>query len=260
MAAARGKISSIFVLTGSGDVALLLVTGCGTLGWIRILYRRAFLMTDFSKRRTMMVDTQVRPSDVTKFPIIDAMLNVAREDFVPAAQREAAYVGENLELGQGRALLEPRTLAKMLDALAIDSDELVLDIACGLGYSTAVIARMAQAVVAVEQDEDMAREAQDALMTAGADNAVVHEGPLIEGAPQHGPYDVIILQGGVCDIPAALTDQLKEGGRIVALFMDGVVGEVRLGHKRAGDISWRLAFNATAPVLPGFEKEKTFTF
>ncbi|WP_299024106.1 protein-L-isoaspartate O-methyltransferase [uncultured Sulfitobacter sp.] len=217
-------------------------------------------MTDFSQRRTMMVDTQVRPSDVTKFPIIDAMLSVAREDFVPTAQREAAYVGENLDLGQGRVLLEPRTLAKMLDALAIDGDELVLDVGCGLGYSTAVIARMAQAVVAVEQDEDMAREAQEALMTANADNAVVHHGELVAGAAQHGPYDVIVVQGGVTHIPASLTDQLKEDGRIVALFMDGVLGEVRLGHKRAGQISWRLAFNATAPVLPGFEREMTFTF
>lgn len=216
-------------------------------------------MTDFSTRRTMMVDTQVRPSDVTKFPIIDAMLQVAREDFVPAAQREAAYVGENISLGQGRVLLEPRSLAKMLDALAIDGSELVLDVGCGLGYSTAVIARMAQAVVAVEQDEDMAREAQDALVAAGADNAVVHEGALNAGAPQHGPYDVIVLQGGVGALPAQLMDQLKEGGRIAALFMEGALGEVRVGHKRAGKISWRLAFNASAPVLPGFEKVPTFT-
>ncbi|UWR27378.1 protein-L-isoaspartate O-methyltransferase [Sulfitobacter sp. S223] len=216
-------------------------------------------MTDFSKRRTMMVDTQVRPSDVTKFPIIEAMLHVAREDFVPAVQREAAYVGENIDLGQGRALLEPRSLAKMLDALAIESDELVLNVGCNLGYSTAVIARMAQAVVAVEQDEDMAREAQDALMAAGADNAVVHQGLLVDGAPQHGPYDVIVLEGGVSDVPTAITDQLKEGGRIAALFMQNAFGEARIGYKRGGKISWRLAFNASAPVLPGFEKEMSFT-
>ena len=216
-------------------------------------------MSDFSERRTMMVDTQVRPSDVTKFPIIDAMLSVAREDFVPSAKREAAYIGENLDIGNGRVLVEPRTLAKMLDALAIGGDELVLDVGCGLGYSTAVIARMAQAVVAVEQDEDMAREAQDALVAAGADNAVVHEGPLVAGAPQHGPYDVIVVQGGVAQIPSALIDQLKEGGRIAALFMDGVLGEARLGYKREGRVSWRLAFNASATVLPGFEKEMTFT-
>ncbi|MGJ8596351.1 protein-L-isoaspartate O-methyltransferase family protein [Sulfitobacter sp.] len=217
-------------------------------------------MTDFSKRRTMMVDTQVRPSDVTKFPIIDAMLLVAREDFVPTAQREAAYVGENLSLGHGRVLLEPRSLAKMLDVLAIAGDELVLDVGCTLGYSTAVIARMAQAVVGVEEDADMAREAQDALVAAGADNAVVHEGPLVEGAAQHGPYDVIAIQGGVTDVPARLLDQLKEGGRIAAMFMDGPLGEVRVGYKREGKISWRLAFNATAPVLPGFDKEMTFNF
>lgn len=217
-------------------------------------------MTDFSQRRTMMVDTQVRPSDVTKFPIIEAMLHVAREDFVPSAQREAAYIGENIDLGEGRVVLEPRSLAKMLDLLAINGDELVLDLGCALGYSTAVIARMAQAVVAVEQDDDLAREALDALVAAGADNAVVHTGPLAEGAPQHGPYDVIILQGGVGHIPETLTDQLKEGGRIAALFMDGALGEVRLGYKRAGKVSWRLGFNAAAPVLPGFEKETAFTF
>jgi protein-L-isoaspartate(D-aspartate) O-methyltransferase len=217
-------------------------------------------MTDFMKRRTMMVDTQVRPSDVTKFPIIDAMLTVAREDFVPAAQRVAAYVGENLDLGQGRVLLEPRSLAKMLDVLAIGREDLVLDVGCAYGFSTAVIARMAQVVVGVEQDEAMAREAQDALVAAGADNAVVHEGPLVEGAPQHGPYDVIVLEGGVTTVPAALTDQLKEGGRIAALFMQGPLGEVRVGYKRAGRISWRLAFNATAPYLPGFAPETTFAF
>ena len=119
---------------------------------------------------------------------------------------------------------------------------------------------MAQAVVAVEQDEDMAREAQDALVAAGADNAVVHQGALTDGAAQHGPYDVIVVQGGVADVPDALTQQLKEGGRIAAIFMSGPLGEVRVGYKRAGQISWRLAFNATAPYLPGFEPEMSFTF
>ena len=101
-------------------------------------------MPDFAERRRMMVDTQIRPSDVTKYPIIEAMLAVPREQFVPAAQREAAYADKNVSLGGGRVLLEPRTLAKMLDALDIQSDELVLDVACGLGYSTAVAARVAQ--------------------------------------------------------------------------------------------------------------------
>ncbi len=215
-------------------------------------------MTDFAARRTMMVDTQVRPSDVTKFPIIDAMLNIAREDFVPAAQREAAYLGENLGLGPGRVLLDPRTLAKILDALAISNDELVLDIGCAMGYSSAVIARMAEAVVAVEQDEAMAKEAQDALALAGADNVMMHTGALNEGAPKHGPYDVIIIQGGVVEVPQALSDQLKDGGRIAAVFIQGALGEVRIGHKRGTHVSWRMAFNAGAPVLDGFGRQAAF--
>mmetsp|Transcript_22627 Transcript_22627/g.37041 ORF Transcript_22627/g.37041 Transcript_22627/m.37041 type:complete len:218 (-) Transcript_22627:4958-5611(-) len=217
-------------------------------------------MTDFSARRTMMVDTQVRPSDVTKFPIIDAMLSVKREDFVPAAQREAAYLGDNLDLGGARVMLEPRTLAKMLDALDIDGDELVLDIGAGLGYSSAVIAHMAQAVVALEQDEDMAREAQDALMSAGADNAVPHRGPLAAGAAEHGPYDVIVVQGGVQHVPDAIIDQVKDGGRLGCLFMDGALGEVRIGYKSGGRVSWRRVFNAGAPVLDGFERHNQFQF
>lgn len=215
-------------------------------------------MTDFTARRTMMVDTQIRPSDVTKFPIIDAMLSVPREDFVPNAMREAAYMGENLELADGRVVLEPRTLAKMLDALAIAGDELVLDVGAGYGYSSAVIARMAEAVVALEDIEPIAADAQDALMQAGADNVVMHVGPLADGAPEHGPYDVIVIQGGVCDVPEPLLDQLKQGGRIAAVFMDGALGEVRVGYKSGDTVTWRMAFNAGAPVLAGFDRQVAF--
>ncbi|MEP3638029.1 MAG: protein-L-isoaspartate O-methyltransferase [Paracoccaceae bacterium] len=215
-------------------------------------------MSDFATRRTMMVDTQVRPSDVTKYPIIDAMLSVPRENFVPTGLRETAYMGENIDLDGGRVVLEPRTLAKMLDALDIGPDELVLDVACGYGYSSAVIARMAQAVVALEEDENMAREAQEALMDAGADNVVVHEGRLTEGAQEHGPYDVLVVQGAVAQLPDALISQLKDGGRAAALFMDGALGEVRVGYKMDGRMTWRAAFNAGAPILPGFEKHHKF--
>ncbi|MGC3936386.1 protein-L-isoaspartate O-methyltransferase family protein [Roseobacter sp. EG26] len=217
-------------------------------------------MTNFAARRTMMVDTQVRPSDVTKFPIIDAMLTIQREDFVPAAKREAAYMGENLDLGEGRVLLEPRTLAKMLDALDISRDEMVVDIGAAMGYSSAVIAHMSEAVVAVEESESLSAEAQDALAEAGVDNVVVHMAPLTEGAPQHGPYDVMIVQGGVEELPLGLQDQIKEGGRVACLFMDGALGEVRIGYKREGEISWRRSFNAGAPVLAGFTREQAFEF
>jgi len=206
-----------------------------------------------------MVDTQIRPSDVTKFPIIDAMMSVPREAFVPRNLREAAYIGENIDLGGGRVVMEPRTLAKMLDALDIQGDELVLDIGCALGYSSAVMARMAEAVVAVEENADMAGEAQGLLAENGADNVVLHEGPLGHGAAEHGPYDVIVLQGAVEHLPDALLDQLKDGGRIACLFMEGALGVVRIGYKIDGEMTWRFSFNAGAPVLPGFERHAAFT-
>jgi protein-L-isoaspartate(D-aspartate) O-methyltransferase len=216
-------------------------------------------MNKNADRRTMMVDTQIRPSDVTKFPIIEAMLSVPREDFVPADKAETAYVGDNINLGGSRVVLEPRTLAKMLDALDVQSDELVLDLGCGLGYSSAVIARMAAAVVAVEEDEALATEAQAALSNAGADNVILHTGALVAGAAEHGPYDVIIAQGAVEHIPDGILAQLKEGGRIAAMFADGELGAVRIGYKIDGQMNWRLAFNAGAPVLPGFERHRAFT-
>lgn len=215
-------------------------------------------MTDFSTRRTLMVDSQIRPSDVTKFPIIDAMLSVPREAFVPREKREAAYMDGNLDLGGGRVLLEPRTLAKMLDVLDISADELVLDVGAAYGYSSAIIARMAEAVVALEDDETRADEAQSLLSEHHADSVIVHVGPLAEGAPEHGPYDVIIVQGAVETLPDALSGQLKDGGRIAVLFAEGTLGTVRIGHKFNGRISWRYAFNAFAPVMPGFEQQEAF--
>jgi protein-L-isoaspartate(D-aspartate) O-methyltransferase len=216
-------------------------------------------MTDFQTRRVMMVDTQVRPSDVTKFPIIDAMLSIPREVYVPRDKREAAYMGENVVIREGRVVLEPRTLAKLLDALDIHPGELVLDIGCGLGYSSAVIARLADAVVAVEDDPAMAAEAEQTLANESVDNAAVIVGPLSEGAAKHGPYDVITIQGGVEQIPATLLAQLKDGGRIGAVFMEGALGVARVGYKSDGKMSWRFAFNAAAPVLSGFAAARAFT-
>ncbi len=216
-------------------------------------------MTDFAARRQLMVDTQVRPSDVTKFPIIDAMLKVERERFVPDSMREAAYVGDLMELDDDRCLLEPRTLAKILDALNISKEDVVLDVAPALGYSTAVAARMARLVVAVEENETWAAEAQELLMETDADNAIVHTGPLADGAAEHGPYDAIMIQGGVEQVPDTLLDQLKDHGRIACIFMEGELGTVRIGHKSAGRVSWRFEFNASAPILPGFLPERAFS-
>ena len=216
-------------------------------------------MTDFATRRRTMVDSQVRPSDVTKFPIIDAMLSVPRERYLAAAPVEAAYIGENLTIAPGRVLLDPRTFAKMLDALILDPEDVVLDVGCGAGYSAAVIARMVSAVIALEEDEALAEEAESNLADAGEHNVAVIRGPLAAGAAEHGPYDAIVVEGGIGRLPETFAEQLKEGGRIACLFMDGALGTVRIGHKFDGALSWRYDFNAGAPILPGFERTAAFS-
>jgi protein-L-isoaspartate(D-aspartate) O-methyltransferase len=215
-------------------------------------------MTDFAALRTAMVDCQVRPSDVTKFPIIDAMLKVRREVFVPAARRDVAYAGAHVPLGGGRVVMDPRVLAKMLDALDITPDELVLEIGAGLGYATAVIARMAEAVIAVEEDADLARDAEANLSEESVDNAVVVTGALTAGAAKHGPYDAMIFGGAVEVLPESLVAQVKDGGRIGAIVVEGGVGRAKIGIVRAGHVAWHSVFDAEAPVLPGFSKEVAF--
>lgn len=216
-------------------------------------------MPDFSIHRTMMVDTQVRPNDVTKYPLIEAMLTIPREEFVPDARRSIAYSGENLPLTQGRVLLEPRTLAKMIDALDIVPGDLVLDVGCGYGYSAAVLSRLAEAVVAVEDSEEAVREAETRIAATGLDNVAVLHNPLTQGYPQQGPYDAILIGGGgVEEVPEPLLGQLKEGGRVVVLFLEGNLGVVRLGQKVNGNVAWSYVFNAFAPMLPGFARVKGF--
>ena len=215
-------------------------------------------MIDFAKRREVMVDTQIRPSDVTKFPVLKAMMDVPREMFVPRDKRDIAYIGESVELGNGRVVLDPRILAKLLDALDLSNDELVLDIGAGLGYSSALMAQLSEAVVAVEEDDGFIKEAEEALREINVDNVCVEQAALAAGAPEHGPYDVIVMQGAVETIPETVLSQLKEGGRIGCIVVEQGVGKAQIGYKRNGKISWRFAFNAGAPVLSGYERERAF--
>lgn len=215
-------------------------------------------MTASQTLRTMMVDTQVRPSDVTKFPIISAMLDIPREAYVPGAARPVAYMDGPVGLGAGREMLEVRVFAKMLDALDIQRSDQVLIIGGALGYSAAVLGHMADSVVMVEEDPGLAAEAESTLSQHEIDNAVVLQGPLAAGAAKAGPFDVILIEGAVEMVPDALIAQLTEGGRIAAIFAERANGEVRVGRLAEGNMGWRRAFNAVAPVLPGFAKSSGF--
>ena len=215
-------------------------------------------MTDFTTLRTTMVDTQIRPADITKFPIIDAMLKVRREMFVPDQMRQTAYTDSIVYLGGDRIILDPRSFGKMLDAVNIQGDELVLDIGSGLGYSAAVIGKVCEAVVALEEDDDMASNSETILATEGCLNVAVLQGTLSEGAAKHAPFDVIVIEGAVEEISDELVTQLADGGRIAAIFSQKSQGVLRVGYKTQGKISWRFVCNAYAPVLAGFHKTQSF--
>ncbi len=216
-------------------------------------------MVDFTEARREMLDCQIRTADVTKYSILRAMSEVPRENFVPKHLRSVAYSGTNLCIGAGRYMLEPRVFAKMLELLNVTSKDLVLDIAPGYGYSSAVLANMAEAVIAVE-DKHFAEDAQKTLMKESIDNAVVYEGRLSAGLSQQGPVDAIIVQGGVEEIPSNLEKQIKTGGRITAIFIDGVRGECWRGLKTARGMDWNFGFNASAPILEDFSKKQEFIF
>jgi protein-L-isoaspartate(D-aspartate) O-methyltransferase len=217
-------------------------------------------MVDFERARQAMVDCQVRPADVTRYAIIEAMLSVPRERFVPRARREVAYAGTEIPIADSRVLLEPRVLAKMIEEAEVDARDLVLDLAPGTGYSTAVLAHIAEAVVAIEPEESLARLAQETLAALEVDNAAVSTGDPALGDPAHGPFDVIFLNGAVERLPEGLAEQLKPGGRLVALFAEGDAGKCRVLTRSRGAFTERDVFDATAPVLPGFERPAMFEF
>ena len=217
-------------------------------------------MANFQESRVAMVDCQVRPSDVTRYTVIDAMLTVPREAFVPQAYQSVAYADQHIPLSEGRVLLDPRVCGKMLDALALTKDDLVLDIGCGLGYVAALAGQMSEAVVAVEELDELADHAEQALIAQEADNVVLEKGRLANGSSEHGPYDAIIIEGAVETVPDQILEQIKEDGRIAAIFMDGKVGQCKIGKRAAGQVTWLRAFDATAPVLVDFAQEKAFEF
>ncbi|MDO8840281.1 MAG: protein-L-isoaspartate O-methyltransferase [Parvibaculum sp.] len=221
-------------------------------------------MTDFAAARHNMVESQVRVNAVTDGRVIDAMSAIPRERFVPPPRQSLAYMDEDIALTDGggspRFLMEPRVFAKLAQLAAVGLDDLVLDVGCGTGYSTAVLSHLAGTVVALESDSELAARAAAALADLGVDNAVVVTGALNEGYAKQAPYDVIFFSGAIGFIPEGFKAQLKDGGRIVAVLGDGILGRARI-YVRAGDtLSGRDAFDANVQPLPGFVATESFVF
>ncbi len=217
-------------------------------------------MPDYTAQRLTMVESQVRTVDVPNPRIHAALRAVARERFVPVAKRALAYADMAIEVAPGRFILDPRTFSKMLQLADPKAGERVLDVGCATGYSAAVLTELAREVVALEQDADLVHSAVQTLTTP---NVTVAQGGLVEGHKLKAPYDVIVIEGAIQEVPEALTAQLAEGGRLVAIVQDGArdgTGKAHLFTRRHGSVGSRADFDATAPVLAGFRKAVGFVF
>jgi len=217
-------------------------------------------MSDYTTARRMMVDCQLRPSDVTDREVLDAMLEIPRERFVPAALASVAYLDRDLPVDPKRALLKPMVMARMIQAADIRTRDRVLDVACGTGYSSAILARLAAAVTALDDDAERSHRCGDTLAQLGAGKVTAVCGPLDAGWPAGAPYDVILVNGACETEPRGLIGQLGEGGRLVAVMGTGPDGKATLFRKDRGEVGSRTLFDAAAPALPVFAKAPAFVF
>lgn len=209
---------------------------------------------DFAALRAAMVDSQLRTSDVTDASVVAAMAQVARENYVPAGRRASAYIDRVIPLGNGRAVNPPLATGRLLVAADVRPGDKVLLIGAAGGYTAAVLDAMGAQVVAVEEAEGLGGEAS---LPKGV---TLVKGPLAKGAPKHGPYDVLLIDGAVEQLPAALTDQLAEGGRIACGINDKGVCRVEAGRKIAGHIGLASLYDMEMTTLPGFAPPPSFQF
>ncbi len=222
------------------------------------------MAADFQDLRTKMVDNQIRTTDVTDLRVIDAFLTVPREFFVPANRQVLAYIDEDQLLeGEGTApryLMEPSPFAKLIQLAKVNKNDVVLDIGCGTGYSSAILSELAGSVIGLESDSSLSAIAAARLQELGHDNVVIVSGDLKAGYPSEAPYDVIFIEGAVDFVPEVLFNQLKEGGRLIAVEGRGNAGVARIYVKENGVASGRSVFNTAVRPLPGFERVEQFEF
>jgi protein-L-isoaspartate(D-aspartate) O-methyltransferase len=220
-------------------------------------------MSGFSTARQKMVDGQVRTTDVTDRRILDAMLTVPREAFVPATRQALAYLDLDLDVSEGAAkryLIKPALTGKLLQAAEIGEGDNVLVVGCATGYLAALTAKLAHQVTATECDSALAAKAKDAFAAIGLANVSCKAASCAEGDSAAAPYDVIILNGATEVTPDGLFGQLKEGGRLVGVSAESRPSRAMIVTRTHGEFGHRPLFDAAAPVLPGLERAAAFVF
>jgi protein-L-isoaspartate(D-aspartate) O-methyltransferase len=217
-------------------------------------------MFDAANARRLMVEGQVRTADVTDAALLDAMLTLPRERFLPPSLAPLAYLDGDIPVAKGRALLKPMVLAKLVQAARLDAADRVLDVGCATGYSSALLARLAGSVIALEEDADLASQAKSALAAVGAVKVEVVTGPLTAGWAAGGPYDVILLNGSTQVAPETLGRQLKADGRLLGVYGRSAASKAMIYHLIEGHMVGRPIFDAAARLLPGFAAPPEFVF
>jgi len=215
---------------------------------------------DYAAARRAMLEGQVRVNDVTDRELQKAMGEIPRELFTPKTKRSLAYSDIDLPVSADRVLMRPRDFAKLVQALETEKDEIALDIACGRGYSCAVLARLSSMVVGLESDPELIEKATEALDAVGIANAAIMNGDVKAGVPHQGPYDVIFVNGAVEVVPEAWLAQLADGGRLGVVVRDRGVGRATVFTRAGGVVGSRVVFDCATPLLPGFEKPRAFDF
>jgi protein-L-isoaspartate(D-aspartate) O-methyltransferase len=219
-------------------------------------------MTDFALARRNMVEGQLRPNRVTNAGLLAVLADLPRERFLPEALRSVAYADDDVPLGNGRYMMEPMVLARLIQVLQPQAEDKAMVVAAGRGYGVAILARLAKSVTAVETDASMAAAARQTLADLGLAAVELVVGQAEQGAAAGAPYDVILIEGAVREVPKAISDQLAEGGRLATVIADpsGALGVAHLYVKQGGVVSGRPLFDAGSPPLPGFAPPARFTF
>ncbi len=216
---------------------------------------------NFKDARETMVDSQIRPHDVTDPAIVGAFLRVPREAFVPNSRRAVAYSELEIETSAGRALWTPRDTAKLLKLAAISPSDIVLVIGAGAGYEAALIARLAETVIALEDSPALVETMSQRFASVGADRAVAVEGPLGLGQPEQAPFNVIFVCGMIETVPPAWMDQLADGGRLVAVVAGpGGLGRGTVFTRSGSTVAAREGFDACPPRFAAFDAKSSFVF